>query len=312
MNHVMSRRRPVRQNRVLRLLDGLERQPRTDPVIDTLRTGVRALPLGRARDLLHGRWLGHPVHPLMVQVPIGSWLSAAVLDLRPGRSREAELLIGVGLATAAPAALAGAVDWAELHRQQTRVGLVHALSNTVALALYGASLACRTTGRTAAGRALGFLGLTAVGVGGALGGHLAYRQASGANHAEEVPHVVTEGWHRVGGVDEFPAGRPVRRSVDDVPVLVVRETGGTVHALAERCSHLAGPLSEGTVSDGCVTCPWHGSVFRLSDGWNVRGPATAPQPAFDTRIVDGHVEVRLRQGDGQVDAESAGERAVRT
>ncbi len=266
-------------------------------MIDALRTGVRALPLGRGRDVLHGRWLGHPVHPLMVQVPIGSWLSAAVLDLRPGRSREAGLLVGVGLAAAAPAALAGAVDWAELHRQQQRVGLVHALTNTAAVGLYAASLACRVKGREAAGRAYGFLGLTAVGLGGMLGGHLAYRQASGANHAEEVPHVVTEGWHLIGTVDEFPAGQPARRSVDDVPVLVVRELGGTIHALAERCSHLAGPLSEGTIADGCVECPWHGSVFRLSDGWNVRGPATAPQPAFDTRIVDGRVEVRLRRQD---------------
>ncbi|MBE1602369.1 Ferredoxin subunit of nitrite reductase or a ring-hydroxylating dioxygenase [Streptomyces sp. 1222.2] len=122
-----------------------------------------------------------------------------------------------------------------------------------------------------------------------LGGHLACRQASGANHAEEVPQVVSKGWHRVGGVDEFPVDRAVRRTVDDVPALVVREPGGTLHALAERCSHLAGPLSEGTVADGCVRCPWHGSVFRLSDGWNVRGPATAPQPPFDTRVVGGHV-----------------------
>jgi nitrite reductase/ring-hydroxylating ferredoxin subunit/uncharacterized membrane protein len=287
----------MRQSRVLWLLDCLERESRADPVIDALRKGVRALPLGRGRDVLHGSWLGHPVHPLMVQVPIGSWLSAAVLELRPGRSREAGLLVGVGLAAAAPAALAGAVDWAELHRQQQRVGLVHALTNTAAVGLYAASLACRVKGREAAGRAYGFLGLTAVGLGGMLGGHLAYRQASGANHAEEVPHVVTEGWHRIGTLDECPAGQPVRRSVDDVPVLVVRELGGTIHALAERCSHLAGPLSEGTVADGCVRCPWHGSVFRLSDGWNVRGPATAPQPAFDSRIVDGRVEVRLRRQD---------------
>ncbi|MFC8195236.1 Rieske 2Fe-2S domain-containing protein [Streptomyces sp. NPDC060006] len=291
------RRRP-RQNRTLWLLDLLEREPRADSVIDALRTGVRSLPLGRARDALHGRWLGHPVHPLMVQVPIGSWFSAAVLDLRPGRSREAGLLVGVGLAAAAPAALTGAVDWAELHHQQQRVGLVHAVANTAAVGLYATSLACRIKGRTAAGRAFGFLGLTAVGVGGMLGGHMAYRQASGANHTEEVPHVVGEGWHRVGSVADFPAGRPERRSVDDVPVLVVREPGGTIHALAERCSHLGGPLSEGTVADGCVECPWHGSVFRLSDGWNVRGPATAPQPAFDTRVVEGHVEVRLR-GQGQ-------------
>ncbi|MFF4489884.1 Rieske 2Fe-2S domain-containing protein [Streptomyces sp. NPDC001544] len=293
---VTSRRR-MRQSRVLRLLDRLEREPGADPLIEVLRRGVRAVPLGRGRDVLHGRWLGHPVHPLMVQVPVGSWLSAAVLDLWPGRSREAALLVGVGLAAATPAAVTGAVDWAELHPQQQRVGLVHALANTAAVGLYGASLTCRVRGRETAARAYGFLGLTAVGLGGMLGGHLAYRQASGANHAEEVPHVVTQGWHRTGAVDEFPVGRPVRRTVDDVPVLVVRESGGTIHALAERCSHLAGPLSEGTVADGCVRCPWHGSVFRLSDGWNVQGPATAPQPAFDTRIVDGHVEIRLRQQD---------------
>lgn len=298
-------RRRMRQSRALWLLDRLEREPRADAVIDALRTGIRSLPLGRGRDALHGRWLGHPVHPLMVQVPIGSWLSAAVLDLRPDRSRDAGLLVAVGLAAAAPAALAGAVDWAELHRQQQRVGLVHAMTNTAAVGLYAVSLACRVKGREAAGRVFGFLGLTAVGLGGVLGGHLAYRQASGANHAEEVPHVVSKDWHRIGTVGEFPAGQPVRRTVDDVPVLVVREPGGTMHALAERCSHLAGPLSEGTVADGCVQCPWHGSVFRLSDGWNVHGPATAPQPAFETRIVDGHVDVRLRQepvaNDGDTD-----------
>ncbi|MDG9724675.1 Rieske (2Fe-2S) protein [Streptomyces sp. DH41] len=297
------------QNRMLWLLDALERDPRADAAIDKLTRSVRALPLGRARDALHGRWLGHPVHPLMVQVPIGSWMSAAVLDLLPGRNREAGLLVGVGLAAAGPAALAGAVDWAELHRQQTRVGLVHAVANTAAVGLYGASLLCRLTGRAGAGRAYGFLGLTAVGLGGMLGGHLAYRQASGANHAEEVPHVVGEGWHRIGTVDEFPVGRPVRRSVDDEPVLVVRETGGTFHALADRCSHLAGPLSEGTVADGCVECPWHGSVFRLSDGWNVRGPATAPQPAFDTRVVEGRVEIRLC-GEGETEGPDPGRAAV--
>ncbi|MFJ9742355.1 Rieske 2Fe-2S domain-containing protein [Streptomyces sp. NPDC101166] len=291
----MQRRRRTKQNRMLGLLDRLEREPRADRLIDTLQSGIRSLPLGRGRDLLHGRWLGHPVHPLLVQVPVGSWMSAAVLDMRPGRSREAGLLVGVGLAAAAPAALSGAVDWAELHREQSRVGLVHAMANWTAVGLYATSLVCRVKGRTAAGRAYGFLGLTAVGIGGMLGGHLAYRQASGANHAEEVPHVIRDTWHRVGAVAEFPAGEPVRRVVDDVPILVVRETGGEIHALAERCSHLAGPLSEGTVADGCVQCPWHGSVFRLSDGWNVRGPATAPQPAFDTRVLDGHVDVRLRR-----------------
>ncbi|GHG99032.1 hypothetical protein Srubr_21540 [Streptomyces rubradiris] len=292
----------MRRDIVPRLLDSVERQPHGDAVTDTLSRGVRALPLRGGRDLLHGRWLGHPVHPLLVQVPVGSWLSAAVLDLCPGRERAAGSLIAVGLAAAAPAALAGAVDWAELHPRQQRVGLVHALANTTAVALYAASLACRVKGRTKAGRGLGLLGLTAVAAGGLLGGHLAYRQAAGANHAEEVPQVVSEGWHRIGSVTEFPAGRATRRAVDDVPVLVVREADGTFHALADRCSHLAGPLSEGTLEDGCVRCPWHGSVFRLADGWNVQGPATSPQPAFDTRVVDGHLEVRLRDRDQTEDS----------
>jgi nitrite reductase/ring-hydroxylating ferredoxin subunit len=157
--------------------------------------------------------------------------------------------------------------------------------------------------------------MTAVGVGGMLGGHLAYRQAAGANHAEEVPHLVGEGWHRIGGAADFPVGQAVRRSVDDEPILVVHQPDGEIHALADRCSHLAGPLSEGTIADGCVACPWHGSVFRLSDGYNVRGPATAPQPAFDTRMVDGHLEVRLRRHAGEdggdpADRQDPGDRKV--
>jgi nitrite reductase/ring-hydroxylating ferredoxin subunit len=79
-------------------------------------------------------------------------------------------------------------------------------------------------------------------------------------------------------------------------VLVYRRSG-VVHALADRCSHAGGPLHEGEVDGNlCVTCPWHGSSFRLADGSVVRGPATAPQPAFDARVSEGHVEVRLRPG----------------
>ena len=288
----------TRENRLLRLLGRLEREPRLDPVADALGAGVRFLPLGRARDVLHGTWLGHPVHPLLVQVPIGTWLSAAVLDLRKDRPREAGLLVGLGLAAAAPAALTGAVDWAELNPPQKRVGLVHALSNTAAVTLYTASLACRATGRTRAGRALGFLGFTAVGAGGMLGGHPATRP-TGRPPAPTTPRPYPTSSRRAGIPSAHrttsPPGLPVRRSVDDdVPVMVLRETDGTIHALADRCSHLAGPLSEGTVSDGCVRCPWHGSVFRLSDGLNVRGPAVAPQPAFAVRVVEGQVEVRPR------------------
>jgi nitrite reductase/ring-hydroxylating ferredoxin subunit len=234
------------------------------------------------------------VHPVLVQVPVGAWLSSAVVDWTPGGRRAATVLVGLGLAGAAPAALSGLVDWAELEKEQSRVGLVHASLNTMAVAFYCGSLAARLTRHPARGRALSLAGLCAVSVSGALGGHMAYRQASGANHAEAVPHLVPPGWHPVGSLDDLPVDRPARRLVGDVALVVVRAADGTVHVLADHCSHLGGPLSQGTVEGGCVRCPWHGSVFRLADGWNTSGPATAPQPAFDTRVEDRQLLVRLR------------------
>ncbi|MET7645435.1 Rieske 2Fe-2S domain-containing protein [Streptomyces sp. NPDC005426] len=279
---------------VLRAMDRLEHTTRLDGAIGVVRNAVQAVPLGPLRDVLHGRWLGHPVHPLMVQVPVGAWFSAAVLDLLPGQRRAACALIGVGLGAAGPAAVAGWADWAELKPRQQRVGFVHAAANITAVAFYTASFTARARGRTGRGKVLGLLGLSAMGVGGAIGGHLAYRQAAGANHAEAVPDALEPGWHEIGPVADFPVGVALRRNVGTVPVVVVRESGEQVHVLADTCSHMGGPLSDGEVSEGCVRCPWHGSVFRLSDGWNVRGPATAPQPSFETRIAAGRVEARFR------------------
>lgn len=229
-----------------------------------------------------------------MQFPIGAWLSAAVLDLLPGERRAARILVGAGLVGAVPSAVAGWTDWAELRRPQMRVGLVHAAANVTGVAFYAASFVARCRGRHMRGRAWAFCGLAAVGTGGAIGGHLAYRQAAGANHAEEVTALVEPGWHDLGEFAALPAGQPRQGHIGEVPVVIVRETGGDVHVLAARCSHMGGPLDEGAIVDGCVRCPWHGSTFRLSDGWNVTGPATAPQPAFEARVVEGRLEARLR------------------
>ncbi|WP_078845661.1 Rieske (2Fe-2S) protein [Streptomyces albus] len=278
-------------------LDALGRLRALDPVISPVQNAVRKLPLGGLRDVLHGRWLGHPLHPALVQLPVGAWMSAGVLDMLPGTRRASRVLITTGVLAAVPAALTGAADWAELHKPQLRSGLVHAAANTVALGLYTASLAARARGRECRGRLLGYGGLTAAGLGGLIGGHLAYRQGVGPNKAEPVPHIVGQGWQRVGKVDQFPVGQAVRAMLGEVPLLVHRESSGAVRVLADRCSHQSGPLSQGTVAKGCVTCPWHGSTFRLSDGQNVSGPATAPQPCFETRVSDGVLEVRLPDAD---------------
>lgn len=275
----------------------LERLSPLDKPVQNMRAVAEwVLPTGRLRDVLHGVWLGHPLHPVAVQVPIGAWLSAAVLDLVGGQERGARTLVGVGLVSALPAASTGLADWTRLHEDQQRVGFVHAAANNTALTLYAASLIARLRGNDARGRRLGFAGLAVVSVGGLLGGHLSFAQAAGANHTEDVPHVVPPGWHPVARLVELADKSPVRRMVDTVPVLVVRD-GDTVHVLADRCAHLSGPLHEGELGarggDACIECPWHGSVFRLRDGRVLSGPATSPQPVFETRTTGDLVEARL-------------------
>jgi nitrite reductase/ring-hydroxylating ferredoxin subunit len=270
----------------------LENMDRLDGTVERLRKVVGLLPAGGVKDVLHGVRLGHPLHPMLAQGALGAFVSTGVLDATGGHDDAARLLIATGLLASVPTAAAGAVDWADQHEQQTRVGLVHAAGNTIALGCYAASLVARGRGRPLLGRALGFAGLAVAGGSGYLGGHMAFRQAAGANHAESVPHLVTPGWHKLGSLAKIPMQQPIKRHIGDVPVLVYRD-GDHVDVLADTCSHLAAPLSDGKVTDGCVECPWHGSVFRLSDGEVVHGPATTAAPSFRTRITDGVLEACL-------------------
>ncbi|MBO0819902.1 MAG: Rieske (2Fe-2S) protein [Nocardiopsaceae bacterium] len=276
----------------MHLTSSLEGASGLDPLIGTVQRAARTLP-GRVRDVLHGVWLGHPLHPVLVQIPIGTWLSASLLDAfsgdEPGFEKASRRLVLAGLASAVPAALAGTADWAEQHEQQMRVGLVHALANTVAVACYSVSAA---TAGPARARVLRLAGLTAAGVGGYLGGHIAYRQSGGVNQAEPVPHLVEPGWHDLMPLAELADRKPARRMLGEVPVVALRD-GDDLYVLADRCSHLSGPLSGGEYRDGCLTCPWHGSTFGVSDGAVKHGPATAPQPAFRTRVTEGTIQVCL-------------------
>lgn len=172
------------------MTDAIEDASVLDKAVAFDRAVVRATARPRAlRQLLHGVPFGHPIHPLMVQVPLGTWISAAVLDLLGGKgnAKAATTLVGVGLASAGSASVAGYVDWAELGTKQLRTGWVHQAVNWVGISLYGLSWAQRRAGNHGAGKVLGFAGLAVVGVGGYLGGHLAYRQRAGVSAAGEVP-----------------------------------------------------------------------------------------------------------------------------
>jgi nitrite reductase/ring-hydroxylating ferredoxin subunit/uncharacterized membrane protein len=279
------------------LLERLERANKLDRIGDPLVPRLQALLKGRVRDALHGVWLGHPLHPAMVQVPVGAWFSAAIVDAVPGMDTCATVLVGAGTASAVPAVVAGWNDWSSLSMpQQRRVGLVHATANALGLGLYTASLVFRLTGNHRMGRRLGYAGLSAVSVGAYLGAHLSYRMAAGVNQAAPLTQRIPEGWHDLCELAALNTQQRLVATIGDVPVLVTR-TGEQVTAMIEHCGHETGPLGEGefTRVDGaeCVVCPWHGSTFRLADGVVLRGPAATDQPTLRTRIRQGCVQASL-------------------
>lgn len=275
------------------LLSRLEAARGLDPVASKLADAVAAaIDPTPVKNLLHGTWLGHPAHPLLTDLPIGAWAGAALLDVAGGRRARAgaDTLVGFGIAAALPTVATGAADWAEYNDDRVRrVGTVHAAANSIALCLYLASLAARRRGHRAGGVALSFLGLGALSVGGYLGGHLSY--GLGSNVDRTAFDQGGDDWHDVLAEASLEEGDPRGGDAGGVPVVVVAGDGG-IRALSARCSHMGGPLDQGDVENGCIRCPWHGSVFRLYDGSVERGPATAPQPTFETRVVDGRVQVR--------------------
>jgi nitrite reductase/ring-hydroxylating ferredoxin subunit/uncharacterized membrane protein len=281
----------------MRMMTRLEEARTLDPVSDRLQAAVQAVAKPqRLRDLLHGTWLGHPLHPVLVQLPVGSFVSAAILDLLPpsGRSRASTTLIAAGVAGVAPAVAAGLLDWSQMTRDRRRVGLIHASANAAAVGLYTASLVARLRGRATLGKAFGFAGLSVAGLGAYLGGHLSYAQSGGVNQAAAEIVRVPQEWTEVGSLASLPDGRPAVRTAGDVSILVYRR-GDHVSALIERCGHETGPLGEGEVTgsgaDACVVCPWHGSVFRMADGAVRHGPAASDQPLLRSRVRAGMVEV---------------------
>ncbi len=252
------------------------------------------LPPGALKDALSGSWLGHALHPLLTDVPVGTWTSATILDLVGGEASRpaARRLIATGLLAAGPTAWTGWSDWADSEPDDDavrRIGLVHAIANGTAAGLYGASLLARRRGAHGAGVLLGLAGAGAVGAGGWLGGDLAFARGIGVDQTafENGP----EDWTPALDASMLVADRPTAATVGDVEVLLVRRNG-TIHALADRCSHRGGALHEGELRGDCIECPLHGARYRLADGSLARGPSAYPQPVFDARERNGRVEIR--------------------
>jgi nitrite reductase/ring-hydroxylating ferredoxin subunit/uncharacterized membrane protein len=250
-------------------------------------------------ELMHGgRWVGHPLHPALSDLPIGLWTGVTVLDAldrnpAPRRGIDAAgVLSAAGILAAGATAATGLTDWTVSNDEDRRVGLFHGLLNTAALGLQCASLGARMAGHRGTARTLGAASMTVTAAAGYLGGHLVF--ARGVMVSRVAWTTGPRRWARALPDADLPDDSPTAVVAEGRQIMLYR-TGGTLYAIDDVCSHAGGLLSRCGVTDLTATCPLHGSRFALTDGSVIRGPANQPQPVLPTRIRNGWIEVRGSQ-----------------
>lgn len=274
-------------------IDRIGRTKAVDGFAETASGSVKAVTKPAwIKNLLSGSWIGHPLHPVLTDLPIGAWAAATALDLTAGdeSAAAARRLVGMGLLASGPTALSGLADWSDTYGPDKRVGLVHGLMNATASVVQTASWIARRRGHRGLGAALSLAAMSLTLGSAYLGGHLSYVRGVGVNRTAFQKRTRT--WTDVAADAEIGEGSLTRVVVQDVPVLLARHRGA-LRAISAVCSHAGGPLDEGTLdASGCVTCPWHGSRFHLEDGAVDRGPASVPQPRWDVKVEGGRILVR--------------------
>jgi nitrite reductase/ring-hydroxylating ferredoxin subunit len=164
--------------------------------------------------------------------------------------------------------------------------------NVASTGCYAASWLARRARQRDAGVGLGLLGYGLMLAAAYLGGQMVYDHKVGVKREAEAEP--PERFTAVMPVADLAEDKLTKVEVDGLPVLLVRR-GDRIYAMAETCTHLGGPLSEGELAGDSVICPWHQSRFRLSDGQPLDGPSTYNQACFETRIRVGQIEVRQAQ-----------------
>ncbi|HSL97315.1 MAG TPA: Rieske 2Fe-2S domain-containing protein [Candidatus Deferrimicrobiaceae bacterium] len=253
------------------------------------------------RDLLTGRWLGHPLHAALTDVPIGILPLVTVFDVL-GLAEAARIATALGVLAMAGSAIAGFADFADTDGRARDRATLHATLMVIALAGYLASLAIRINdpaGPLAVWIAVASLVVLLAGA--YVGGDVVYVFGNMVSrHAFRGPGTkwITLEPAELGPDGAIPVGRPVRAKLG-VNGLVLVNDGTRILALHDTCAHGGGPLSDGRLVDDQLECPWHYSRFELTTGHVRRGPSVFDQPAYEVRRRDdGGWEARRRPTGG--------------
>ena len=247
-------------------------------------------PLGPVKDLLNGRWLGHPLHGAATDLPIGLLAATVILDLLDQRAA-ADIALVATIVTILLAALTGLADYTTTDGTARTRATTHATVMTLGLVVLLVSLATRA-GDPAARTvpvALSIVGFLVITAGAFIGGDVVY--VLGNMVSRHAFRGAGTKWIKLDTGDiadlaALPEATPtkMRAGINDLAVVRI---GDTVHAMHAVCAHAGGPLDKGSVVDGCLECPWHASRFRLDDGHVVRGPSVYDQPSYELRAAEG-------------------------
>lgn len=242
------------------------------------------------RDLLQGRWLGHPLHAASTDIPIGMLLGSVVLDVI-GQPAAADITLVATILFMLASALSGLADYSETDGTALTRATLHATLMTVALIVLVVSAVLRSgapVDRTLP-IVLSIGAFLIVSAGAFVGGDVAYVLGNMVSrHAFRGPGTK---WVRLDTGDvtdlaELPEATPTKMRAGINELVVVR-IGQRIHALHGTCAHAGGPLHQGRLVDGCIECPWHASRFRVTDGLAQRGPTVYDQPAYEVRSAEG-------------------------
>ncbi len=262
---------------------------------------VQETPLRPLKLFLNGTWLEHPLHPVLTDIPIGAWTVAIILDLAalifrvPSLGLASGLAIGIGVLAALGSIVTGLLDMMDVDPPEGAVAFVHGITNILATILFAISYFVRQSGNwdiEFKNVIWSFLGYLLVLIGGYLGGTLVFRQGVMVNrnaYRSEPKDFVP-----VMALKDLKDNTPTRVQANGEPVLLVRR-GEKVSALGAVCSHYGAPLEEGKLKDGTIVCPWHYSRYSLEDGSVKEGPTAAPVPYYETRVVNGRIQVKIKK-----------------